>query len=209
MRHFVHGALAPANPLVRIGIIGVVHRVVVPRGDVQHGACRQDRSRIIGIDVIGHPIKIEVVHVADHLRAAVRQNRFHGHCLPAKVHVRLEVSQNRRMFQHVETLCLFDCVRWNIQRKLSIHRRVRRVRHQVGPIFRFLPFRIEVDGQLRMRCDRFAHRMKVQLPPDVRTRKQQLARVRTVDVVVLSDGPLHQHARAVAIGIVAGEKRLA
>ncbi len=47
-----------------------------------------------------------------------------------------------------------------------------------------------------MVANRLAHRMQVHFPPDVRTRKQQLAGVGPVGIETLPDGPLHQQARA-------------
>src|ERR1043165_3694775 len=41
VRHFVAGAIAPANPLARIGVALLGGRVVVPRGDLEDRALRQ------------------------------------------------------------------------------------------------------------------------------------------------------------------------
>ena len=113
-----------------------------------------------------------MVHKTEHLRGAVWQDRFHGHSFAAKMHVRLEVLEDRRMFQHVEPFRLLHGIRRNIQLKLAIDRRVCRVRHQIGSIFRLLAFRIEINGQLRMISDLFTYGMKMQFPPDMRTGHQ-------------------------------------
>ena len=68
------------------------------------GALREDRSGVIGVDVVGHPLEVEVLHVADGLRAAVGEDGFNLHRLATQVEVRLEVGDDRVLAQDVEAL---------------------------------------------------------------------------------------------------------
>src|SRR5213593_4745527 len=51
MAHLVDGAVAPANPLIRIRIRFVPARVVVPRDQMQNRALGQKRRGFVGVDV--------------------------------------------------------------------------------------------------------------------------------------------------------------
>src|SRR5579884_3989201 len=79
VRHLVDGAVAIADPLVGVGIVGVCRRVVVPGGDMDDGAFGQYRGGIVGVDVVVHPVEVEMVDVAQHLGRAVGEDGFHGH----------------------------------------------------------------------------------------------------------------------------------
>src|SRR5580658_6532669 len=94
--HLVDRAIAKANPLVRIRVELVGGRIVVPGSDVNDGALREHRGRIIRVDVVRHPVEVEMIDVADDLRAAVRQNGFYLHRLAAQVHMRLEILETCR-----------------------------------------------------------------------------------------------------------------
>ena len=62
------------------------------------------RRGVVGVDVVGHPVEVEMIDVADRLRGAIRQDRFEQHGFAAKVHMRLEVAEDGRFLQHVEAL---------------------------------------------------------------------------------------------------------
>src|SRR5205814_8220150 len=79
--HFVHGTIAVADPLIGIWIVLVRSGVVVPRRDVNDRSLRKHRRGVIVVDVIGHPVEVEVADVADNLRRAVRQDRRELHRL--------------------------------------------------------------------------------------------------------------------------------
>ena len=108
MRHFVDRAVAPANPLIVVGVVGVRRCVVVPGGDVDDGTFRQHGRGVVRIDVVRHPLEVEMVHIAQHLAGAVGKDGFNRHRLTAKMHVGLEILEPRRHGQHMETLRLGD-----------------------------------------------------------------------------------------------------
>src|SRR6266566_4286358 len=45
--HFVDGPVTKTNPLVRIGVVGISRRVVVPRSDMDHRALRKGRRGVL------------------------------------------------------------------------------------------------------------------------------------------------------------------
>src|SRR5262245_29160312 len=94
MRHLVDSAIAVADPLIGIGIVLVGSRVVVVGGDVDHRSLRERRCCIIGVDVVGHPVEVEVLYVTDDLRTTIRQDRLDLHHLAAQVEVRLEIRDD-------------------------------------------------------------------------------------------------------------------
>ena len=114
VRHLVHGAVAVADPLRRIRVRLVGRRVVVPRGDADDGALRQQRRRFIRVVVAVVPVEVEVVDVAQELLLAARQDRFHHHRLAAQVHVRLEALDAARLLHHEEPLRALDGVRRDV-----------------------------------------------------------------------------------------------
>src|SRR6185503_19508556 len=59
VRHLIDGAIAPADPLIRIGVVLVAGGVVVPRGDAEHGAPREERRLVLGVDVVQMPVELE------------------------------------------------------------------------------------------------------------------------------------------------------
>src|ERR1700693_1192485 len=95
VRHLIHCAIAPSDPLVWIRIVAISGGVVMPGGHMDDGAFRQHRSCIVGVDVVVHPVEVEMIDVADHLSGAGGQDGFEGHGLAAQVHMRLEVAENR------------------------------------------------------------------------------------------------------------------
>src|SRR5207249_861571 len=64
MAHFIHGAVAESNPLVRIRIVWIIRSVVVPRCDLQDRALGKERGDIIRIHVVVVPVEIEIIHMA-------------------------------------------------------------------------------------------------------------------------------------------------
>src|SRR5437867_3883321 len=91
VRHFVDRTIPIAHPLIRIGVVLVGPRVVVPRRHVYHGPLWEYRGGIVGVDVVRQPVEVEVADIADDLRTAVRQNGFDLHRLSAQMEVGLEV----------------------------------------------------------------------------------------------------------------------
>src|SRR6266700_155781 len=79
--HLVDGALAPADSLVRVGIVRVGGGIVMSGGDADYRALWEHRRGVLCVNVIIHPVERETVDVAQHLGCAVRQDRFHGHGL--------------------------------------------------------------------------------------------------------------------------------
>src|SRR5271165_7297902 len=59
MRHFIDGAVAVSDPLIRIWIVLIRGGVIVPGYDVDHGAFGEHRRGIIIVDVVGHPVEVE------------------------------------------------------------------------------------------------------------------------------------------------------
>ena len=64
MTHLIHGAIAESHPLAGIRVVWIRRGVVIPRGDLQDRALRQEWSRIVRIDVVVMPVEIEIVHMA-------------------------------------------------------------------------------------------------------------------------------------------------
>src|ERR1041385_7955226 len=71
MGHLIHGAVAESYPLIGIGIIRVRAGVIVPRRHVNDSAFRQNGRSDICVDVVVHPVEIEMVHVAEQARGPV------------------------------------------------------------------------------------------------------------------------------------------
>ena len=155
VRHFVDGAIAVADPLIRIGIVGVVLRVVVPRADLDHRALREHRRRIIRVDVVGHPVEVEVADVAHDLRAAVGQDGLHFHRLAAQVEVRLEVGDHGVFLQHREALGVGHRVRRDVEEAALLQAGEA---NQVAALRRFLAFRIQPQRDLGADVHLFAGR---------------------------------------------------
>ena len=65
--HFVDGPIAKSHPLIRIGIVGVRGGVVVPGRDVNDGAFGKHRRGVVRINIVGHPVEIEIADIADGL----------------------------------------------------------------------------------------------------------------------------------------------
>jgi len=59
VRHLVDRAVAPSYPLVRIGIVRIGGRVIVPGGNLDHRAFRQHRRGVVGIDVVVIQLKLK------------------------------------------------------------------------------------------------------------------------------------------------------
>src|SRR5712672_3430472 len=55
--HLVDRALAPADPLVRVGIVWVGGGVVMPGGNADHRSLWENRRRVFRINVIIHPVE--------------------------------------------------------------------------------------------------------------------------------------------------------
>src|SRR6266852_9785371 len=70
--HFIDRTIAESDPLIRIGVVAICPRIVVPRGNANHGALRIHRSGIVGEDVVSHPIEVEFADVADDFGGAIR-----------------------------------------------------------------------------------------------------------------------------------------
>ena len=175
VRHLVHRAIAPADPLARIGIVRIVRGVVVPRREDEHGALRQERRGVVGIDVVDVPVPLEAVDGAQHFLAAVGIDRLHRHRLAAHVHVRLEILHARRRLDDVEVLRHRHFARRDVELRAAAD--VEHPKH--GAVLRHRALRIEVDAELDLVVlDLLADREHVDLPADLRAGQHQLAGVR-------------------------------
>src|SRR5258706_4668402 len=87
VRHLVHRAIAPADPLSRIRVVRIPRGVVVPRCEDDHRALRQERGGAVGVHIIDVPVPLEPVDGAQHFLAAVGVDRLDRHRLAAHVHV--------------------------------------------------------------------------------------------------------------------------
>src|SRR5262249_2482248 len=76
LEHIIHTSLAESGPHRRIRIARVRRRVVVNPDHVQHGTRRQERGRIIRIDVVDVPVEIEMIHGAEDCSRVVEVDRF-------------------------------------------------------------------------------------------------------------------------------------
>ena len=65
VRHFVHGPVAIADPLLGSGLLGLVRGVVMPRRDVNDGPFGENGSIVVRVDVVRHPIEVEVIHITE------------------------------------------------------------------------------------------------------------------------------------------------
>src|SRR5215472_17661837 len=117
--------------------------------------------------------------------------------------MRLEVAENGGFFQHMEALADADGVRLDIETAAGAGSGALEA-SEIGAILRLLIARIEPNAELNVIGDLLADSMVVNVPPHSRTGQNQLAGLRPVDVIVLADGPFHQHATLVRSGVVAG-----
>ena len=153
------------------------------------------RRRVVGVDVVRHPVEVEVADVADDLRAAVGQNRFDLHRLAAQVEVRLEVRDERVLLQHREA--------FGRARSSSAGCRGSRgclepgEADQIAALLRLLAFRIEPDADFGSGGDLLADGVNVLIPRDLLARQEQLAGAGPEQVVALADRPFHQLRAAV------------
>jgi hypothetical protein len=133
------------------------------------------------------PVEVEAVDVAQHLRAAGRQNRFHHHRLAAQMHVRLEALDAPRLLHDEEALSALDRVRRNVDAAGA---------HEVQDLTELwlLAFRVEVDPELDVVGDLLAGRGVVNVPDELRTGQQQLAGVGAHDLALLADRPFHEES---------------
>lgn len=93
MRHFIDGTIAPSHPLLRIGIVGAGCRIIVPRHHVDNRTLRQHWRRIVGVNVVSHPVEVKVIHVAERALGSIGKYGFEQHRLAAQVHMGLEILQ--------------------------------------------------------------------------------------------------------------------
>ena len=201
VRHFVHGAIAVADPLIGIRIVLVRFGVVVPRRHVNDRPLRKHRRGVIVVDVICHPVEVEVADVADDLGRAVRQDRGQLHRRSAKMHVRLKVLEARRLLQHHEPFVLRDRVRRDIQRPAQTGEG-----REVCAVLRLLPFRVQPDAELNCAGDFLADRVDVLVPRDFRAGQEELPGIGSIEVELLANRPFHQHCPAIQFAVAASRK---
>ena len=156
------------------------------------------RRRVVVVDVVGHPVEVELADVADDLVGAVGQDRFNLHRLAAQVEVRLEVGDERVLLEHREPFGVGDRVRRNVE-VLALPDA--RERNQVAALLRLLAFRIEPDADLGAGGDFFPGRVDVLIPRNLFAGQEQLARALAEQIVALADGPLHQLRPAIGQGV--------
>ncbi len=109
-----------ADPLLGVGVVRVIRRIIVPRRNDQRRPLREKRLVAIGVDVVVVPVPLEVVDYVDDFLPAIRIDRLQHHRLAAHVHVRLEVLEASRRLQHVEILCDGDFARRNVKVRLAL-----------------------------------------------------------------------------------------
>ncbi len=107
--------------------------------------------------------------------------------------MRLEVLQNSRRLQDVEALRFLNGIGCDVQRAAAAGRCCTKQR-QIGPVLRLLVFGIKPNSEFDVVANRLADGVVVDVPPNFRARHQQLAGVRAIDVVGLSDRPFHQNS---------------
>ena len=76
-------------------------------------------------------------------------------------------------------------------------------RREISPVFRLLAFRIEPDSQLDVIANRFADRVDMDVPRNLRAGQNQFAGVGTIEIVAFADGPFHQHGASAKFGVAA------
>ena len=174
--HLVDRAIAPANPLSRVGVALLGGRVVVPRGDLQDRALRKQRRVVVLEHVVVHPVELEVRDIAQHLLLAVGQDGFDHHRLAAQVHVRLEVLDPAGLAHDVEVLADVDGVRGDVE--VAVAAGDAAVEREHRAVLGLLTLRVEVDAELHFVGDVFAGGAVVDVPADFRSGKHELAGVR-------------------------------
>ena len=85
--HFIVRLIAPANRHVRIWIVRIVFRIVVPRDSLKHNACVKWQR--MGEAITQLPIKI-IIYAQEGLRGAAGMKDVVFEALAAEVHVREE-----------------------------------------------------------------------------------------------------------------------
>ncbi len=78
-------------------------------------ALGQHRRVVVRIDVVDHPVEVEMIHVAECPLGAIRKQRLHQHGLAAQVHMRLEIFEARGVSQHLVALGLRDRIRRDVE----------------------------------------------------------------------------------------------
>ena len=189
MAHLVGRATAAADPDVRVRVGPVRGGVVVPRRHLHQRTLRQQRRRGVGVDVAVVPVEVEVARVAQELTAAVWQNRLQRHRRAPQMHVRLEALDPGAALQREETLGHGEAVGRDVHLAGAHQMQHLTMRGRLVP-------RIEVDTELDVVGDLLTRRRVVDVPLDLGPRHHQLAAVRTHDLALLADRPLHEGAGA-------------
>jgi hypothetical protein len=106
MGHLVSRAATARNPNIRIRVIDVVFRVVIPRGENHDRARGHQRRHILFVYVAQMPVRIPIGDHTHHLPlACFRVENLQGLRDQPQVPVRLEAVDTDRVIPRMESLC--------------------------------------------------------------------------------------------------------
>ena len=167
-RHVVDRPLAEAGPVLRIRVVDVVRRVVVPARDLEDRSLRQERRGIVGVVVDDVPAELVAVDAAERLHPAVGIDRLHALRLAAIVQVRLE-RRDARVLVQARVAFGPDVVDAGREIHVVVVAGVRRL----VVVLRRVALRVEVQRDLARVGLRFTDRVVVHVEADLRARFHQ------------------------------------
>src|SRR5262249_48330367 len=151
---------------------------------VNNSALGKYGSGVVRVDVVRHPVEVEVADVAERALGAIGKNGFEQHRFAAKVHMRLEIFEPSGRSENLVALGLRNSVGRNIERAESGAAGRAGEGRQERAILRLLAFGIEINGQLDVIANFFADRVIMHLPPHSRAGQQELTGIGAIDVVI-------------------------
>ena len=123
---------------------------------------RQERRRVVFVLVDLYPVMV-VPAAVDRLTRPAGQDRFEAHALAARVHVRLEAHDPRRLREHHERLDPHVVV---TRRYIEVVVRQAARRHQ--DVLRLVAFRVELEPEINPDLCLLAVGVRVHAPGESR-----------------------------------------
>ena len=100
MSHLIHAPVTSRDPLIGVGVVGVLGRVVPRRGDGEHGALGKQRHDVVFVEDQRMPAVIPI-QLRDGFPAPVRIDGLENLVLPPHVHVAANAVDHGRPIQDV------------------------------------------------------------------------------------------------------------
>ena len=110
--HLVDGAVTPDHPLVGVGVVGVVSRVVEVVGDDEHRALGQERHHVVFVEE-GRVPTVGPVELVDDLPSPVWVHGLDDLVFSAKMHMPAYAVDPGWPVHHVDALVRGGAVRWD------------------------------------------------------------------------------------------------